>query len=538
MSGQETLLSGTAKSLPSGAALPSSSLPYVDDSLAWRDKPWAVAFYLHFAVVCFLAFAYGTYAVTKDSIGITDASSISSKEPYDLNADVVIRCVTVAIVSGVLTSLLMLLIIRRLGAALIRASFIFSIASTALVGAGLAALGLIGPAAIMFFFTALTCAYYFCVRRRIPFASAHLAVSSAALQGAPGAVYMSFFLLICQAVWALLWAFAVLGVEFLINNNGGKPGAGGNTDTSGGTGAGGTVATFAMLLSFFWGNGVIRNVSAFTSASVVGDFWYKGNAERAPVWGALRRAFTTSFGTISLGAFLVALCSALRVMKNAAEGAAKKDRNASPALLLALCLVSCLLWVLTAVLEWANRWAIVYAALTGLAFKPAGLAAIQLFKERGWDEILNADLVASALQLAALVSAGVGALAGGALSYSLESSGPQRVSHAGLAAALCFFVSMSFAVVRARAGARRAGRALLIAAAAPPPHPLTPPSYPAHTRAQRTHPPGAGTFRKHLHGHARRVCGVGARARRAAGHAPRAPAGAGSRVARGAPGAV
>jgi hypothetical protein len=178
------------------------------------------------------------------------------------------------------------------------------------------------------------------------------------------------------------------------------------------------------------------------------------------VWGALRRAFTTSFGTISLGAFLVALCSALRVMKNAAEGAAKKDRNASPALLLALCLVSCLLWVLTAVLEWANRWAIVYAALTGLAFKPAGLAAIQLFKERGWDEILNADLVASALQLAALVSAGVGALAGGALSYSLESSGPQRVSHAGLAAALCFFVSMSFAVVRARARGRgaRGGR--------------------------------------------------------------------------------
>ncbi len=517
-------MSGAAKPLPPGA-LPTSSLPYVDDSLAWRDKPWAVAFYVHLAAVCVLAFGYGTYAVTNDAIGINDSTSRTSTEPYDLNADVVIRCVTVAIVSGVLTSLLMLSILRWLGAALIRASFAFSIGSTALVGAGLLALGAVGPAACMFFLAALSAAYYFCVRRRIPFAAAHLAVSSAALKGAPGAVYMSFFLLFAQGVWALLWAFAVLGVEFMINNNGGKPGAGGNTDTSGGTGEGGTVATFAMLLSFFWGSGVIKNVSSFTSASVVGDFWYKGDAARAPVWGALRRALTTSFGTISLGAFLVALCATLRAMKDAAESAAKgKDRNPSPALLAALCIVSCLLWLLTAVIEWANRWAIVYAALTGLAFKPAGLAAVQLFRERGWDEVLNADLVHSALMLAATVSASVGALAGGGLSYFLD-RGPERGMHAGLAAALCFFVSMSFALVRLR---RRE---------LPPPAPA--PQRAAYIQAPQTlPPPPAGADGELLDRHARRVCGVGARARRAAGHAPGAHEGARGRVARGAPRAV
>lgn len=448
MATKESLLSGAAKPLPAGP-LPSSSLPYVDDSLVWRDKPWALAFYVHAAVICFLAFAYGTYAVSQDSIGINDSTSRTSNEPYDLNADVIIRCIVVAICSGVVTALVMLQILRWLGATLIRASFLFSIGSTLLVGAGLLGIGAVGFAVLLFFLAALIAAQYFCVRRRIAFAAAHLAVSSAALKGAPGVVYLTFALLLAQGVWSLLWAFAMLGVEFLINNNGGKPGAGGNIDTSGGTGAGGTTATFIMLLSFFWGNAVIKNVSAFSAASVVGDFWYKGDASRAPVWGALRRALTTSFGTISLGAFLVALCSTLRTMKNAAEGAARgKNNRAAPALLIVMCLLSCLLWLLTAVLEWANRWAVVYAALTGLAFKPAGLAAIQLFKERGWDEVLNADLVHRALTLAALVSASVGALAGGAASYALD-HGPQQKTHASLAAALCFFVSMSFALVRA-----------------------------------------------------------------------------------------
>jgi hypothetical protein len=443
---ESALLTGASKPLPPGA-LPSGSLPYVDDSLVWRDKPWAIAFYIHLAVICLLAFGYGTFAISTDAISANGTGTNSSPQPYDLNADVVIRCVTVAIVAGVVTSYIMMSVLRWLGAALIRASFIFSIASTALIGAGLMGLGLVAPAAVLFFMSALTTAYYFCVRRRIPFAAAHLAVSSAALRGAPGVLALSFFLLLVQAVWSLLWAFAVLGVEFLLNNNGGKPGAGGSQDNSSGTGAGGTTATFFMLLSFFWGNGVVRNVSAFSSASVVGDFWYKGDSAKAPVWGAVRRAFTTSFGTISLGAFLVALCAALRYMKAAAEESAKKSGRDSAALTLVLCLVSCLLFLLTAVIEWANRWAIVYAALTGLAFKPAGLAAVQLFKERGWDEILNADLVHGALSVAGFVSAAVGAIAGGGLAWTLD-KGPEKASHAAIAAFLCFFVGLSFAMVR------------------------------------------------------------------------------------------
>ena len=60
---------------------------------------------------------------------------------------------------------------------------------------------------------------------------------------------------------------------------------------------------------------------------------------------------------------------------------------------------------------------------------------MQLFKERGWDEILNADLVHGALSVAGFVSAAVGAIAGGGLAWTLD-KGPEKASHAAIAAFL------------------------------------------------------------------------------------------------------
>lgn len=89
------------------------------------------------------------------------------------------------------------------------------------------------------------------------------------------------------------------------------------------------------------------------------------------------------------------------------------------------------------------------AALTGLAFKPAGLAAVELFKRRGWGALINQDLVGTALRLASLVSASIGALAGGLLTYQLDSN-PNTVNkntHVAMGAILSFFVAMLMASV-------------------------------------------------------------------------------------------
>ncbi|KAJ0389027.1 hypothetical protein P43SY_010210 [Pythium insidiosum] len=104
-----------------------------------------------------------------------------------------------------------------------------------------------------------------------------------------------------------------------------------------------------MLVSFYWGLQVFKNVSHTTIAGTVATFWY--NAESSGATGSsLKRSMTTSFGSICFGSLLVAIVQALRELANQAreEGSFLG------------CIAECLLGCLQAILEYINRWAFVY----------------------------------------------------------------------------------------------------------------------------------------------------------------------------------
>ncbi len=410
----------------------------MDGSLAWRDRPWAIAFMIHFGCVCFLAFFYGTKAVSADAL--TGGTSSVSNGSFDFNADVFIRALVIGSFCAAVTTIVLFSALRRLAGGLIKASIIVSGAMQIMSGAGMIASGLfIGG--ILILTGLLTFAYLWCARSRIAFAAAHVTIATRALDKASGIWLVAVGCLIAQLAWSVIWGMAALGVEFVINNNNGKTTTG-PAPTS--DGFAGTLSAFVMLVSYFWGSIFIRNVAAFTAASVVGDYWWKGDTETAPTTGAVRRALTTSFGSLSLSALLVSVVRAAQSIARAKSKEARRDGHV--AVIIIACLAQCIISMLAAVLEWANQWAIVFCALTGLAFKPAGLSVWGLFKKRGFDMIVNDDLVGSALSLASVVSAAVGALSGGALAYALDTS-TYRVFHAGTAALLCFFVSLMLASV-------------------------------------------------------------------------------------------
>ena len=433
------------------ATAPNAGIPFVvaqpkyeevDGSLAWRDRPWAIAFMIHFGCVCFLAFFYGTKAVSADAL--SGGSSSVSKGSFDLNADVFIRALVIGSFCAAITTILLFSVLRRLAGGLIRASILVSGSVQILAGAGLIASGLfIGGVLVLTGLLAF--AYYWCARSRIAFAAAHVTIATRALDKASGLWLVAAGCLIAQLLWSFIWGLAALGVEYVINNNNGKTATtSGSTATTSDGGFSGTLSTFLMLISYFWGSIFIRNVAAFTAASVVGDYWWKGDTEKAPTMGAVRRALTTSFGSLSLSALLVSVVRAAQAIAKAKSKEARRDGHI--AIIILACLAQCIISVLAAILEWANQWAIVFCALTGLAFKPAGLSVWTLFKRRGFDMIVNDDLVGSALSFASLVSAAVGALSGGALAYALDTS-EWRVFHAGTAAVLCFFIAMMLASV-------------------------------------------------------------------------------------------
>jgi hypothetical protein len=62
---------------------------------------------------------------------------------------------------------------------------------------------------------------------------------------------------------------------------------------------------------------------------------------------------------------------------------------------------------LQSLMEYFNRWAYVYVGIYGYKFTQAGKAVFQLFKQRGFDAVINDDLIGNVLGFAAL---GVGTL--------------------------------------------------------------------------------------------------------------------------------
>ena len=161
---------------------------------------------------------------------------------------------------------------------------------------------------------------------------------------------------------------------------------------------------FAMLLSYFFTHQVIQNTIHVVIAGVVGTWWFApddaSSCCSAGIFGSIKRALTTSFGSICLGSLLVAIIQALRAL-------ADSNNDGEPNML--SCLVSCILGCLEGILEYFNKWAFIYVGLYGYGYMDAGKNVIQLFKSRGWSALIADDLVGRALATLSLV---VGLLAG------------------------------------------------------------------------------------------------------------------------------
>eukprot|EP01083_Nonionella_stella_P176311 616508_1 len=74
------------------------------------------------------------------------------------------------------------------------------------------------------------------------------------------------------------------------------------------------VVVFLLLVSFYWGVNVWRNVSHTTTCGVAATCYFNAGALINPSRASLKRAMTSSFGSICFGSLLVALLQALRGM--------------------------------------------------------------------------------------------------------------------------------------------------------------------------------------------------------------------------------
>jgi len=134
-----------------------------------------------------------------------------------------------------------------------------------------------------------------------------------------------------------------------------------------------------------------------------------------PTLGSLKRAITTSFGSICLGSMIVAIIQTLRALIRTI-----RSNNNNIFTLIADCFLGCL----DRLVQYFNHYAFVQVAIYGKTFFKAAKSTWNLFQDAGVEAIINDNLIGGVLTtgclLGAILTGAVGALLG---TYWLPNSG-------------------------------------------------------------------------------------------------------------------
>lgn len=158
----------------------------------------------------------------------------------------------------------------------------------------------------------------------------------------------------------------------------------------------------------------------------------------APSRAAFRRAATYSFGSVCLGALILAAVRLLRIIAQSARQQAAGQQNIGQTLMAMCCsfLIGCLEWAV----RLFNRYAFALISIYGGGFVSSAKQTWDLFRSRGLDAIINDDLSGMVLQMGSLAAA---VLCGALAMLWAAGLGWSAWWAAGLAAALSAFLVAS-----------------------------------------------------------------------------------------------
>jgi hypothetical protein len=172
---------------------------------------------------------------------------------------------------------------------------------------------------------------------------------------------------------------------------------------------------FCLLLSLYWTGQVLMNVSHVTTAGTVASWWLQPS-NQAPTSGALRRALTTSFGSICLGSLIVALLKVVRTLIREARRSARQSGNVAAQFV--LCCADCLVSMLERFMQYFNMYAYTQVAIYGKSFVAAAKDTWQLFMSRGFEALINDDLTGMVTTLGCFMGGAISGLLIGLWAYS------------------------------------------------------------------------------------------------------------------------
>jgi len=361
-----------------------------------RDVIWAVLFILQLLLMIGLAIYMGKKHASDPKC--------DPKVDQDCNPDTQVNIdgkawgiICLLIVGGALSCVFWLELIKRNANCLIWFCLLFSVAMFFILGLVLLFFGSLWGGLVFFILGGINLLYVYFVKGRIPFAAAILSVVSGVLQLFPASFAMAYLVVFIQAAWLIVWVIAAGYTLGEIERNK-------STQNQQG------LVYFLFLVSFFWTSQVVKNVMHVTVAGVVATwyFLFPQNTPPNPTKEAFKRATWTSFGSICLGSFIIAVVKALRTVARSAMN----NKNE-----FVRCLVMCILNCLDAIVQYFNIYAFTQIAIYGKPYCEAAKDTWELLKNKGIDAIINDDLTGTVLAFGCIIGGLFGAVLGAVLGY-------------------------------------------------------------------------------------------------------------------------
>ena len=292
------------------------------------------------------------------------------------------------------------------------------------------------------------------MQSRIAFSALILETAVTCLQLFPSTLLVALVGIVAQCVWLAVWLLSASSIYYTLTRNLSLQhfGSHGQYDGSDVTV---NVVLLSLVLSYYWTVMVITYVVHCTVAGVAAAWYFlfpTAAMPSSPTLSALKRAVTLSFGSICLGALIIAAVKTARALLSFIAQRRQEDRERSVVVDCLLYCAQCLLSVLDSVLEYINTYAFTRIAIYGEPFCQAADSSLELLQQRGLDAVINDSLIGNVLQLGALVCGLCTAVLASSLSWLLLPAAVQASGvSVGLIATISFFLGLGVTMTAAEA---------------------------------------------------------------------------------------
>ena len=405
---------------------PEYQSPKIDFNEGWKDRGFAIIFFLYLIAVMITSLVLGIPAIQSYAEHMKHHGKPTL---FDINMTLLLHLFGGIIATASVMSFIMFFFLQLCAGRMIIFSLVFIILTQLGLCVFLVLIGL-WPAAIVPLIVLLITVVFICmIKKRIKFADANIRIACAVLRQHPSLLFIAIFVLVLQILWFVICCLLILGVlhaadrsvfdnfmnqltknstrhaestkypwvvqttsttttikrpyQYGINNVVQE-----DDNKNWHSKIVGYMIFFLVLFIWYWATMTFANISHFISACAVGHWWFPTDTNgQYQISHGVKRAFTTNLGTISFGSLLEAFVRDLRMCIG------KNERGC-----ITLC-VQCILSIIEKIIGYINEWAFVYSALTGQSFIQAGKSFFKLLKQRGWTMIINDSLVGNCLGL-------------------------------------------------------------------------------------------------------------------------------------------